>query len=346
MKPLNRGKIMHDSSKMFLITHQAMVNADLDVEAIYQRLGYHAQQLEQRGEARTPHQMQASFWAAVEGITGDPDIGLHLCQYLPPYRGEILEYLMFSSRTFGSGLKRAGKYIRLISDALRINVVQNEDQLRVCLVTSNLEQPQSRHTEICITYEVLQFIASVTENSARPFSVQLKCRRISKASEYNDIFCCPVRFDAKSTEIHLDPAILDYHSPHWDPDLLRLNEGLANKRLANLERQDLIQRINTIFAQRLELHGCELESIARELDISPRRLRFELTQAGTSFSQLLTDFRYALARQLLAHSDERIENIVYLTGFSEPSTFYRAFKRWSGQTPVQYRRHAANMEPS
>ena len=47
--------------------------------------------------------------------------------------------------------------------------------------------------------------------------------------------------------------------------------------------------------------------------------------------------RYALARRLLAHSEEPIENIVYLTGFSEPSTFYRAFRRWAGMTPLQYR---------
>ena len=43
------------------------------------------------------------------------------------------------------------------------------------------------------------------------------------------------------------------------------------------------------------------------------------------------------ARRLLADTEEPIDNIVYLTGFSEPSTFYRAFKRWSGMTPVQYR---------
>ena len=46
---------------------------------------------------------------------------------------------------------------------------------------------------------------------------------------------------------------------------------------------------------------------------------------------------FAAARKLLRSTDEPIEHIVYLTGFSEPSTFYRAFKRWSGMTPVQYR---------
>jgi AraC-like DNA-binding protein len=99
----------------------------------------------------------------------------------------------------------------------------------------------------------------------------------------------------------------------------------------------LIERIRTVFSQRLELEQCDLEDVARELNLPARRLRFELARAGTSFSQLLSDFRYALARKLLRSTEEPIEHIVYLTGFSEPSTFYRAFKRWSGMTPVQYR---------
>ena len=328
---------MRDSGHMFLIAHQGMVNAGLDVDAIYQRFGYNAQKLELHGGVRTPHQQQATFWESVETVTGDPDIGLHLCPHLPLYRGEIIEYLMFSSPTFGEGIERAFKYLRLVSDALSARLLHDDDGLRVCLVSNAISESQSRHTEICIVYEMLNLAASVTERSAQPLRVKLRCPRLSPQAEYDEVFGCPVVFDSDETEIWFDPQILQYRSPHWDPDLLRLHEELADKRLANLERHDLIAQIRKIFSQRLELHGCELDDVARELQMSPRRLRFELTQAGTSFSQLLMEFRYALARRLLAHSDERIENIVYLTGFSEPSTFYRAFKRWSGQTPVQYR---------
>lgn len=328
---------MRDSGQLFLVAHQGMVAAGLDVDAVYRRFGYNAQKLELHGGVRTPHQQQATFWESVEAITGDADIGLHLCRHLPLYRGEIIEYLMFSSPTFGEGLERAFKYLRLVSDALSARLVHDKRGLRVCMISSALCEPQSRHTEICIAYEMLQFAASVTGGQAQAQRIRLRCPRVSPQAEYDATFDCPVSFGAEETELWFDPAILAYRSPHWDPDLLRLHEDLADKRLASLERQDLIARIRTLFSQRLELQRCELEDVATELGLSPRRLRFELTQAGTSFSQLLMEFRYALARRLLGHSDERIENIVYLTGFSEPSTFYRAFKRWSGLTPVQYR---------
>jgi AraC-like DNA-binding protein len=327
---------MRDSGQMFLVVHEGMRKAGLDVEAIYRRFGYDAQKLDLHGQ-RTPHRLQAAFWEAVEAVTGDKDIGLHLCPHLPVYRGEILEYLMFSSPTFGDGIQRSIKYMRLISDAIGVRLIEDIDGVRIGIVGSALDAPQFRHTEICVVYEFIQFGLSVTEGSARPQRVKLRCSQLSSQAEYERILGCPVSFDYEENEIWLDPSVLQYRSPRWDPDLLRVHEELAKKRLSNIERQDLIQRIRHIFSRRLELQNCELVDVAKELDLSPRRLRFELAQAGTSFSQLLSEFRFALACKLLADTEERIENIVYLTGFSEPSTFYRAFKRWTGMTPIQYR---------
>ena len=78
--------------------------------------------------------------------------------------------------------------------------------------------------------------------------------------------------------------------------------------------------------------------MAQRLGILPRRLRSQLADAQTSFNQVLADYRCRLAKRLLAQTSESIEQIVYLTGFSEPSTFYRAFKRWTNVTPIEYRK--------
>lgn len=327
---------MRDSGQLLLLIHEGMVKAGLDVAAIYQRLGYDAEKLAQR-DLRTPHQQQAFFWSTVESVTRDPEVGLHLCPHLPVFRGEVLEYLMFSSRTFGEGLKRTLKYIRLISDAISMRIVQDAEGVRVAVVGTAVDAPQLRHTEILVVYELIQFARAVSDKTFAPSRVLLRCSQRAPDEDYRKVFDCPVTFGGRESEIWFDPALLDYRSPHFDPDLLQLHEGLAEKRLIKLKREDLVERIRGVFSQRLELENCDLEEVARELDIAPRRLRFELARAGTSFSQILADFRFQLAKRLLARTDEAIENIVYLTGFSEPSTFYRAFKRWSGQTPVQYR---------
>jgi AraC-like DNA-binding protein len=327
---------MRDSGLLLSSVHEGLVNAGLDVSAIYARFGWDARNLPLQ-ELRTPHRLQAMFWQTLESVTGDPEIGLHLCEKMPPFRGQVLEYLMFSSPTFGDGAQRAMKYLRLVSDALEISTVEDAKGSRLEVVSTAAEAPQLRHTEICVAHQLIRFGRSVTENHFKPLRVRLRCSRRASQQEFEQVFGCPVEFEAPRSEIWYDPAIRDYRSPHWDPDLLRLHEELAEKKLSGLKRADLIERIRALFSQRLELENCELEDVARELGMPARRLRFELTRAGTSFSQLMSDFRFALARKLLSRTDEPIENIVYLTGFSEPSTFYRAFKRWSGMTPVQYR---------
>lgn len=327
---------MRDSGVLLQIVHAGMVKAGYDVAAIYSRLGYHADKLTQK-DLRTPHRLQAFFWEIVEAVTGDPDVGLHLCPHLPVYRGEVIEYLYFSSQTFRDGCNRALKYLRLVSDALNVRLVEDDKGSRFIVTGAALQAPQLRHTDICVVYQVIQFGRSVTESQYAPQRVRLRCTRRADLADYEKVFGCPVEFEAEQNEIWFDPQLLEYRSPRWDPDLLRLHEELAEKRLSSIERQDLIERIRTVFSRKLELEECDLEDVARELDVPARRLRFELARAGTSFSQLLSDFRYALARKLLRSTDEPIEHIVYLTGFSEPSTFYRAFKRWSGMTPVQYR---------
>lgn len=327
---------MRDSGQFLLVVHEAMVKASIDVDAIYTRLGYDAEKLPLK-ELRTPHQQQALFWQVVEGVTGDPDVGLHLCPHLPVFRGEVIEYLMFSSPTFGEGILRALKYVRLVSDALSVRLINDEQGARIAVIGSTLDAPQLRHTEICVVYELIRFAQSVTELHYAPLRVKLRCSRRSPQEEYESVFGCPVEFGGEESEIWFAPALLEFRSPRWDPDLLKLHEEFAQKRLSDLHRRDLVEQIRKVLSQRLELEACDLEDVAREVGLAPRRLRFELARAGTSFSQIVTDFRYALARKLLARTEEPIDNIVYLTGFSEPSTFYRAFKRWCGMTPVQYR---------
>lgn len=327
---------MRDSGYFLEIIHTGMVNAGLNVNAIYERLGYNAEELPLR-EMRTPHQLQAYFWETVEAVTGDPEIGLHLCPHLPVFHGEVLEYLIFSSATLGEGMERALKYLRLLSDALNVRIVTDARGARALVKSTAAEAPQLRHTEICIVFELMQFLRSVTEGRFVPQRITLHCSQRATQAEYDKIFGCPVSFGADESELWFDAAILEYRSPRWDPDLLKLHEDLAERRLSKLRRHDLIEKIQKLFAQRLELDQLTLEDVAGELGVPTRRLRFELSRAGTSFSELLADFRFALAKRLLAGTEESIENIVYLTGFSEPSTFYRAFKRWSSMTPVQYR---------
>ena len=123
-------------------------------------------------------------------------------------------------------------------------------------------------------------------------------------------------------------------SDEYGPSLLEINRAGQLVRRYTLP----VRQVRELIAELLVDNGATLEQVAARLHMPARRLRERLAVAGVRFNDLITDYRCRLAKDLLLNSDERIDVIVERTGFSEPSTFYRAFKRWVGETPVEFRR--------
>ena len=95
-----------DAPILLRLAYQAMLKAGLPVDAILMQARVSPAWLDVESPERTPFAGQARFWKALEDISGDPHIGLHLGENLPVYRGQVLEYLISSSPTFGGWWRR------------------------------------------------------------------------------------------------------------------------------------------------------------------------------------------------------------------------------------------------
>ncbi|MDM1771398.1 MULTISPECIES: AraC family transcriptional regulator [Acinetobacter] len=326
-----------DASVVLRLGYQAIRRAGLPTEEILTKAGVALNQVE--ANDRTPLGAQYAFWVAAEEVSRDPDIGLHLGEYLPLYRGQVIEHLFISSENFGEGLKRALAYQRLISDAFDAKLVIEDDR---CYLT-NGQQPWAdnivnRHFSECAMSGILRFFKFITEGKFQPLYIDFNFQQGAADDEYFRVYECPVSLGQNETRLYFDPSILEY--PLWqaEPELLQLHEQLALEKLQELARYDLVGEVRRAIGSTLESGETTLETVAAQLNITPRRLRTQLSEANTSFQQILSDYRCRLAKKLLANTNESVERIVYLTGFSEPSTFYRAFKRWTNETPVEYRK--------
>lgn len=327
-----------DAVIVLRLIYQAMQSAGVDAEAVLNRLGMEAGQLDDTG-LRTPHAGHQLFWRAVEEVSGDPHCGIHLAEHVPVFRGQVLDYLFLSSPTFGDGLKRAQKYQRLLSDAVgsRLELTPG-DCFLVFGNSGSKEGGVPGHTVECVAMGLIRFFEHVTEGGFKVERIWFRHRSDTPVAEYERVFGCPVELGRSENRVWFNRLVLARPSAHHEPELLRLHEQVASARVAELERRDLVAEVRRIIGEGLEDGDVSLEQVAARLGIKPRALRTRLTEAGTSFNQVLADYRCRLARRLLARTDESIDQIVYLTGFSEPSTFYRAFKRWVGETPVEYRK--------
>jgi len=330
-----------DAVIVLRMIYQAMKKAGVDADAVLNRLGMATSQLD-NASLRTPHAGHHLFWRAVEEVTGDRDAGLHLAPHIPVFRGQVLEYLFLSSPTFGDGLKRAQKYQRLLSDAVdsRLELTPAECYLAFgsAVSAAGSDTGVPRHTADCVAMGLLHFFSHITEGGFTAEKICFTHRGGHNPAAYEQVFGCPVLFGQAENRIHFNRLVLARPSPHAELDLLRLHEQVASERVAELERRDLVAQVRRIIGESLEDGEVSLEHVASRLGIKPRALRTRLAEADTSFNHVLADYRCRLAKRLLAGTDETIDQIVYLTGFSEPSTFYRAFKRWVGETPIEYRK--------
>ena len=211
------------------------------------------------------------------------------------------------------------------------------DKAYIMVDTASKRVIALRHLNECMALGLIRFFNYVTDNNFSPTEIHFEHPAPKSIKEHERIFGSNVFFDQDENRIYFDSSLLEHPSLHAEPELLQLHEKLASERVAKLERQDIVSRVYKVLGEVLETGQVSLDDVASRLDIKARTLRTRLSDADTNFNQVLADYRCNLAKRLLARTNESIDEIVYLTGFSEPSTFYRAFKRWTAQTPVEYR---------
>lgn len=152
-------------------------------------------------------------------------------------------------------------------------------------------------------------------------------------------FGCPIEFDAELCAMQLSQATLER-------ELALADDGLSSYLVAQLEElaarrkppQALTDKVRHVIGQLLPGGVPKLAQVADKLDMAPRTLQRQLSAAGTSFAELTEHTRRDLAIELLKESELSVAELSFVLGFSEPSAFHRAFKRWTGTTPASVRK--------
>ena len=156
---------------------------------------------------------------------------------------------------------------------------------------------------------------------------------------YEPCFGCPVEFAAQHNRLYLNNANLDQPlDQHCPGTWLQLLE-LAERELEQLTRtRSLRERVTQLLGPMLHGREPELDEVARQLQLPSWTLRRKLAEEGTQFRTLLGETRRDLAMAYIRDTELAFGEIAYLLGFASAEAFQRAFKRWSGQTPGEFRR--------
>jgi AraC-like DNA-binding protein len=174
-----------------------------------------------------------------------------------------------------------------------------------------------------------------------PLAVHLQSST-TEPEVYARIFRAPVTNNSEDTQLVFSAELLDLPINSPDENLLRYLTPIAEEIVRNLPGgQSLKQKVQEKILALLENGDYSVNAIADQLHISVRTLQRRLEDEGTAFAELLDSTRHIAAQEYLKDPRIAIAEVAYLLGFSESSTFYRAFKRWTRMTPVQFRKSLA-----
>jgi AraC-like DNA-binding protein len=178
----------------------------------------------------------------------------------------------------------------------------------------------------------------MTRKRISPVRAEFMHGRPNAKVAYAAYLDCPVRFHAEWDALIYDTDTMHLPVVGADNKLLKVLERACQKILGPTPRkQDIVHDVRELVLDRLAKGTFYFDDVARELNISSKTLERRLAARGATFSSLLDDIRSGVAKRYLTDTDLRLEQITYLTGYSEPAALVRAFKRWTRATPMQFR---------
>jgi AraC-like DNA-binding protein len=277
------------------------------------------------------------LWEAALDVTGESGLGVRLGQYLRPSNYGLYGQLMSSSSTLGEALVLSARLHGLVAISVRMSLHIEGGRAR-----NTLEPVSARVHPETIDIGMAAQVAIIRHLVGRDFPlIEVTFSREAPRSqvEYQRVFRAPLRFGRAENAIWFDSAMLELPVTSANPGLKASLMEKAERRAETLRRPaQLQQQVSDAIAVELGTGSVSCERVASRLGMHPKALGRQLKDLNTSYREMLEHVRREFAERYLKSGGLSVERVALLLGYSEKSAFNRAFKRWSGQSPVDYRK--------
>jgi AraC-like DNA-binding protein len=289
-------------------------------------------------DARVPYTTAYTMLDAAVRLSGDEAIGLRAAAQVRRGDVGVLAYATSSAANVEQGLRVAIRYVRLLNDTLRLSLtVANQRAQMVFENTVAVPRPAADFQLAAVLIAQLQAWSALPEDGLDVYFQYPEPADLSlhRAILGNARLC----FGAPFYGFAFAAAHLASGLRTADPNLHALIRKHAELALSSLPPvEDFTERVRQLLTGELTSGNPNAARIANLLQISASTLSRRLEHEGTTFSAVLDELRLRFATRFLADPRFSIGEIALLTGFSRVPSFYRAFRRWTGTTPLEYQR--------
>jgi AraC-like DNA-binding protein len=286
---------------------------------------------------RVPHLAFNDLLRCCVELTGDEAFGLLAAEQLAPQVLHGLGLAWLASDTVYDGLCRLVRFSKLVSTLVNMRLEEEGDLVNLYLAsTMEIDNFAYAGRDYGVGMIVRMCHLTLGEFLA-PVCIEIERPTPDEPARWEYMLSSRVTFEAESTRICWSRSDIMEPLVTGDPALARINDEQTQAYLDSFLAQTTSREVVDKIVERLPDGPPSQAQIADALHVSNRTLQRKLKDEGTSFMGLLQDTRLQLARKYLRQSNRSVVETAYLLGFSEPSTFSRAFKRWTGVAPVEFR---------
>ena len=245
---------------------------------------------------------------------------------------------MLNSPTLLDALTNLQRYFHVVGEGEDVEIERIGPHVTLRFRETDRALRGLRQNSEYIAAIIVRACRDMTRKRVSPVRAEFMHGRPNAKVAYADYLGCPVKFHAEWDALVYDTETMRLPVIDADSKLFKVLVLACRQILGPTpKKQDVVHDVRELVVDRLAKGSAHIDDIARELNMSSKTLERRLADRRTTFSALLDDIRSGLAKHYLADTDLRLEQIAYLTGYSEPAALVRAFKRWTRTTPMQFR---------
>ena len=288
---------------------------------------------------RIPFAQLVDLYEKAAALTGDNNFGLHVGETVDVKVFDVVGYSALNSPTLGDAFARVARYHSIWTDGATFTLETAGETSAI--VYRYLDDTISQHrqdSEMTLA-TVAVLCRNIASSDFNPTAIEFQHNAPTDTTEHQRLFRCAIKFGAPLNKLYFATGNLALPIAKADAGLCALLDRHAQELLAKFPPRDtLVERVRSIIATEFRGGDPSLEQVADQLGLTPRTLQRKLQDLGTSHNELLEQMRRQLAIRYLREREMAICEVAYLLGFSESSSFHRAFKRWTGVTPKEFRK--------
>lgn len=308
----------------------ALLKAGAEKKQLLELAGFSEQQL-----SDDSYDKHTRLWQAGEKLLNRPDIALYIGGRNSPFERGVVGGLFICSETLGDAVKVASRYLHILVDYIDIEL--STDSKYFYFKFSYSREIFSHYGLEHHSKSVLNWMRTYAGKPIKPCRVQFQFQRQYSQHLYTSAFDCHVDFEQKENMLVFPLAVQGVQRTNYSQYIRDLLLSQAQQIDSFLTKNEsFLDKAEKVIKVSIHQRRTSSTDIARKLNLSQRTYHRKLSNYGVTHQQLLDRVRKEIAMSYLLEPNSCIKYITYHLGYSDFSSFSRAFKRWTGDAPSNY----------